>query len=213
MKNNRYIVIEGSIGVGKTSLAKRLGEHFNAELVLERTNENPFLKSFYKDKSKYGFQTQTFFLLNRYAQQIELAQQNLFNSATISDYFFQKDRLFASLVLSEDEFALYENIYNLLKARIPVPDLVIYLQANTEVLLSRIRQRGRDFEEDINYEYLDQLNRTYNNFFFHYKESPLLVVTTNNIDFIRKESALSDLIQKISRHQKGIEYYVPQESK
>lgn len=213
MKNNKYIVIEGSIGVGKTSLAKRLGEHFNAELVLERTNENPFLKSFYKDKSKYGFQTQTFFLLNRYSQQIELAQQNLFNSVTISDYFFQKDRLFASLVLNEDEFALYENIYNLLKARIPVPDLVIYLQANTDVLLSRIRQRGRDFEEDIHYEYLDQLNRTYNNFFFHYKESPLLVVTTNNIDFIRKENVLKDLIQKISRHQKGIEYYVPQESK
>lgn len=207
--DNRYIVVEGPIGVGKTSLAEKLSEYFNAELALERTHENPFLNNFYKDKSRYAFQTQTFFLLNRYAQQLELVQRNLFNTATITDYIFQKDRLFASLNLSEDEFSLYKNIYNLLKPKIPVPDLVIHLQASTDVLMTRIRQRGRRFEKDIEYEYLDEINSAYNNFFFHYVESPLLVINTNDIDFVKKQSALEDLVQKIYSHRVGKQYYIP----
>lgn len=209
MLENRYIVIEGPIGVGKTSLAEKLSESFDTELVLEKTDENPFLKNFYKDKKRYGFQTQTFFLLNRYAQQLELAQRNLFNTGTISDYFFQKDRLFASLNLNEDEFHLYENIFNLLKTKIPTPNLVIYLQASTDVLMERISKRSRDFEKDINHEYLEEINGIYNTFFFHYVESPLLVINTNSIDFIKEESALEDLIQKIYNHRIGKQYYVP----
>lgn len=209
LMDNRYIVVEGPIGVGKTSLAEKLGEYFNAELALERTHENPFLNNFYKDKSRYAFQTQTFFLLNRYAQQLELVQRNLFNTATITDYIFQKDRLFASLNLSEDEFSLYKNIYNLLKPKIPVPDLVIHLQASTDLLMTRIRQRGRRFEKDIEYEYLDEVNSAYNNFFFHYVESPLLVINTNDIDFVKEQSALEDLVQKIYSHRVGKQYYIP----
>jgi deoxyadenosine/deoxycytidine kinase len=213
MSENRYIAIEGSIGVGKTSLAKILGEYLKAELILEKTNENPFLKNFYKDKSKYGFQTQTFFLLNRYAQQIELKQRNLFNTVTVSDYIFQKDKLFASMILNDNEFSLYENIFNLLKEKIPTPDLVIFLQASTEVLMSRIRHRSRHFEKDIDFEYIDKINRAYNNYFFQYEDSPLLVITTSNIDFIREKSALKDLIQKICHHKEGKEFYVPLKSK
>ena len=213
MRENRYIAIEGSIGVGKTSLAKILAEFFKAELILEKTNENPFLKNFYKDKSKYGFQTQTFFLLNRYAQQIELKQRNLFNTVTVSDYLFQKDRLFASLILNENEFSLYENIFNLLKERIPTPDLVIYLQASTEILMGRIRHRSRHFEKNIDFKYIDKINRAYNNFFFHYKDSPLLVISTSDIDFIKEEACLKELIQKICRHKEGKEFYVPLKSK
>ncbi len=209
INDNRYIVIEGAVGVGKTSLAKKLSEYFSAELLLEKTDDNPFLKKFYSDKNRYGFQTQTFFLLNRYRQQLELVQRNLFSTATISDYIFQKDRLFASLNLSEDEFSLYENIYNLLKPKIPMPDLVIFLQASTEGLTERVRKRGRDFEKEISYEYLDDINRAYNNFFFHYVESPLLVINTTEVDFLKDEKAMEDLVQKIYNHRVGKQYYVP----
>lgn len=209
MIENRYIVVEGPIGAGKTSMAKKLSEYLNTELVLEKTDENPFLNNFYTDKERYGFQTQTFFLLNRYAQQLELVQRNLFNTGTISDYIFYKDRLFASLNLSEDEFYLYESIYNLLKPKIPIPDLVIYLQAGTDVLMKRIRNRGRNFEKSISYEYLEKINRAYNTFFFHYADSPLLVINTNDIDFVSEKDVLEDLIEKIYNHRIGRRYYIP----
>ena len=147
MIDNRYIAIEGPIGVGKTSLSEKLSECFNAELILEKSNNNPFLKNFYLDKDRYSFQTQTFFLLNRYSQLLELAQRSLFHNGTICDYVFQKDMLFASLNLNKDEFSLYENFYNLLKPKIPAPDLVIFLQSGTDVLMNRIRKRSRDFEK------------------------------------------------------------------
>lgn len=209
MIDNRYIAVDGPIGVGKTSLAEKLGESFDAELVLERTDTNPFLKNFYEDKSRFGFQTQTFFLLNRYTQQLELSQRNLFHNGTICDYVFQKDRMFASLNLSEDEFKLYENFYNLLKPKIPTPDLVIYLQAGTDTLMNRIHKRGRGFEKNITFEYLEEINRAYNNFFFHYVESPLLVINTTDIDFVDDEKSFDDLVQKIYHHRAGTQYYVP----
>ena len=209
MIDNRYIAIEGPIGVGKTSLSEKLSECFNAELILEESNDNPFLKNFYLDKDRYGFQTQTFFLLNRYSQLLELAQRSLFHNGTICDYVFQKDMLFASLNLNKDEFSLYENFYNLLKPKIPAPDLVIFLQSGTDVLMNRIRKRSRDFEKNITFDYLEQVNRAYNNFFFHYLESPLLVINTADIDFVENKKALDDLVQKIYHHRSGIQYYVP----
>ncbi len=209
MIDNRYIVIEGPIGVGKTSLSEKLSECFNAELIVEKSNNNPFLKNFYQDKERYGFQTQTFFLLNRYSQLLELAQRSLFHNGTVCDYFFQKDMLFASLNLNKDEFSLYENFYNLLKPKIPAPDLVIFLQAGTDVLMNRIRKRGRNFEKNITLEYLEDVNRAYNNFFFHYLESPLLVINTTDIDFVEDKKAFDDLVLKIYHHRSGIQYYVP----
>jgi deoxyadenosine/deoxycytidine kinase len=209
MIDNRYIAIEGPIGVGKTSLSEKLSECFNAELILEKSNNNPFLKNFYLDKDRYSFQTQTFFLLNRYSQLLELAQRSLFHNGTICDYVFQKDMLFASLNLNKDEFSLYENFYNLLKPKIPAPDLVIFLQSGTDVLMNRIRKRSRDFEKNITFDYLEQVNRAYNNFFFHYLESPLLVINTADIDFVEDKKALDDLVQKIYHHRSGIKYYVP----
>ena len=209
MIDNRYIAVEGPIGVGKTSLSEKLSECFNAELVLEKSNDNPFLKDFYRDKDRYGFQTQTFFLLNRYSQLLELAQRSLFHDGTVCDYVFQKDMLFASLNLNKDEFSLYYNFFNLLKPKIPAPDLVIFLQAGTDVLMNRIRKRGRDFEKNMSFEYLEEVNRAYNNFFFHYLESPLLVINTADIDFVDDNKAFDDLVQKIYHHRAGIQYYVP----
>ena len=213
MIDNRYIAIEGPIGVGKTSLSEKLSECFNAELILEKSNNNPFLKNFYLDKDRYSFQTQTFFLLNRYSQLLELAQRSLFHNGTICDYVFQKDMLFASLNLNKDEFSLYENFYDLLKPKIPAPDLVIFLQSGTDVLMNRIRKRSRDFEKNITFDYLEQVNRAYNNFFFHYLESPLLVINTADIDFVEDKKALDDLVQKIYHHRSGIQYYVPLRAK
>ena len=213
MIDNRYIAIEGPIGVGKTSLSEKLSECFNAELILEKSNNNPFLKNFYLDKDRYGFQTQTFFLLNRYSQLLELAQRSLFHNGTICDYVFQKDMLFASLNLNKDEFSLYENFYNLLKPKIPAPDLVIFLQSGTDVLMNRIRKRSRDFEKNITFDYLEEVNRAYNNFFFHYLESPLLVINIADIDFVEDKKALDDLVQKIYHHRSGLQYYVPSGAK
>tara|TARA_B100000315_G_scaffold154634_1_gene143165 strand:- start:4860 stop:5501 length:642 start_codon:yes stop_codon:yes gene_type:complete len=209
MIDNRYIAVEGPIGVGKTSLSEKLSGCFNAELILEKSNDNPFLKNFYRDKDRYGFQTQTFFLLNRYSQLLELAQRSLFHNGTVCDYIFQKDMLFASLNLNKDELSLYENFYKLLKPKIPAPDLVIFLQAGTDVLMNRILKRSRDFEKNITFEYLEEVNRAYNNFFFHYLESPLLVINTADIDFVEDKKAFDDLLQKIYHHRAGIQYYVP----
>jgi deoxyadenosine/deoxycytidine kinase len=209
MDKARYIAIEGPIGVGKTSLARLLGERFKAQVVLETVEDNPFLEGFYKNKDSYVFQTEMFFLLSRYRQLIELAQHNLFNRVTITDYIFDRNRIFAYINLSSDEIRLYDEVYSLLKPRVPTPDLLIYLQADIDTLKTRIKTRGRGFEKGIAGEYLDEVNKSFNNYFFHYSQSPLLIVNTNEIDFVERRGDLEDLIKKILSHKKGVEYYSP----
>src|SRR5574341_1519651 len=166
----RYIVTEGPIGVGKTSLTTLLAEELEARLILERAEDNPFLTDFYQDPSRYRFQTQMFFLLSRFSQQQEMAQPDLFTRIAISDYLFDKDRIFAYLNLDEHELALYEQFYHILEPKIVRPDLVIFLQADTDMLLKRIKQRGRPFEREINQDYIAAVNEAYNHFFFRYRD-------------------------------------------
>jgi len=204
-----YIAIEGAIGAGKTSLAKILAEKMEAGLILEETEENPFLSDFYKDKERYAFQTQIFFLLSRYRQQQELSAPDLFQKKVVSDYFFDKDRIFASVTLSQNEFYLYERLLSILERDIPKPDLVIYLQANAEVLLKRIKERERPYEKNINLEYIQTLSEAYNYYFFHYSKTPLLVVNTDRIDFVHNKADLDDLLEQLKKPQVGTKYYVP----
>ena len=159
LKDTRYLVIEGPIGVGKTSLAQLLARELQVRLILEKVEENPFLKEFYKDPKHYGFQTQIFFLLSRYRQLQELRQIDLFERSTLTDYFFPKDLIFASINLEGSERALYEQLYTLLNPQVPTPDLVIYLQASTEVLMERIRNRALEFERSLMWEYLEAVNQ------------------------------------------------------
>ncbi len=209
MTDNRHIVVEGPIGVGKTSLVEMLGEEFGSRVILERVGENPFLPKFYRNPSAYALQTQMFFLLNRYQQQKELAQQDLFSQSIICDYLFAKDRIFASVNLDEDELGLYQQIYSLLDQRIPRPDLVIYLQAPAEVLQQRIRMRGRGFEREISRDYIETINEAYNRYFFNYDESPLLIINTSEVDFVRRPEDFQDLVREIRRMRKGVQFYVP----
>jgi deoxyadenosine/deoxycytidine kinase len=209
----RYIVIEGPIGVGKTSLTKLLAKEFNARSILEKPEGNPFLPSFYQDRRKYAFQTQIFFLLNRFQQQKEIAQLDLFNQVTLCDYLFAKDRIFASLNLDDHELALYEQIFQLLTGQIPSPDLVIFLQAKPEVLLHRIKSRNNPYEKEIDLEYLKMLTEAYNYYFFHYDDTPLLVVNTSEIDFVNREEDFSQLVREIHQMKKGTWYFIPMRSK
>ena len=209
----RYIVIEGPIGVGKTSLAKLLAKEFNARCILERSEENPFLPQFYTDPRKYAFQTQIFFLLNRFQQQKEIAQLDLFNQITLCDYLFAKDRIFASLNLDDHELALYEQIYQLLHGQISSPDLVIFLQARPEVLLHRIKSRNISYEKEINFEYLKMLTEAYNYYFFRYDHTPLLVVNTSEIDFVSRKEDLDQLVREIKQMKQGTWYFIPMRSK
>jgi deoxyadenosine/deoxycytidine kinase len=209
MESFRYIAVEGPIGVGKSSLAKILSVHFKARCILESPEENPFLHKFYRDRKKYAFQTQVFFLLNRYQQQREIRQIDLFNQVTITDYLFAKDRIFAYLNLDENELALYQRIYSLLDGRISTPDLVIFLQAKPETLFARIRARDVEYEREIDIEYLRALSQAYNTFFFHYEESPLLVIDTSEIDFVNKEEDRQNLIREIRSMRRGTWYYKP----
>jgi deoxyadenosine/deoxycytidine kinase len=206
---HRYIVVEGPIGVGKTSLTRTLSKRFNARSVFELVEENPFLASFYQDRNKHAFQTQLFFLLSRFKQQQELFQQELFSQVTVSDYLFAKDRIFASITLDPNELALYERVYEHLGPRVMKPDLVIYLQARLDVLLSRIRKRGREFERKFDPEYLAELARTYNDFFHRYDETPLLVINTSDIDFVESERDFEELIRAIGSIKAGTHYYQP----
>jgi len=209
----RYIVIEGPIGVGKTSLTKLLAKEFNARCILEKSEENPFLLLFYQDRKKYAFQTQIFFLLNRFQQQKEIAQLGLFNQITLCDYLFAKDRIFASLNLDDHEVALYEQIFHLLTGQIPSPDLVIFLQAKPEVLLHRIKSRNIPSEKEIDFEYLKTLTDAYNYYFFHYDHTPLLVVNTSEIDFVNREEDFAQLVREIKQMKKGTWYFIPMRSK
>ena len=209
----RYIAIDGPIGVGKTSLAKLLAKEFNARCILEKPDENPFLPGFYGDRRKYALQTQIFFLLSRFQQQKEIAQLDLFNQVTLCDYLFAKDRIFASLNLDDHELALYEQIYRLLHGQIPSPDLVIFLQAKPEVLVQRVRSRNIPFEKEIDPEYLKNLVDAYNYYFFHYDQTPLLVVNTSEIDFVNRQEDFTQLVREIKQMKKGTWYFVPLRSK
>ena len=209
----RYIVIEGPIGVGKTSLAMLLAKEFNARCILEKPEENPFLPHFYRDRKKYAFQTQIFFLLNRFQQQKEISQLDLFNQITFCDYLFTKDRIFASLNLDNHELALYEQIFQLLNGQIPSPDLVIFLQARPEVLLHRIKSRNVTYEKEIDLEYLKTLTEGYNYYFFHYDQTPLLVVNTSEIDFVNRREDFDQLVREIKQMKKGTWHFIPMRSK
>ena len=206
---HRYIVVEGPIGVGKTSLTRALSKRFNARSVFELVEENPFLASFYQDRNKFAFQTQLFFLLSRFKQQQELFQQELFSQVTVSDYLFAKDRIFASITLDPNELALYERVYEHLGPRVMKPDLVIYLQARLDVLLARIKKRGREFERKFDADYLAELSRTYSDFFHRYDETPLLVINTSDIDFVESENDFEELIRAIGSIKAGTHYYQP----
>jgi len=205
----RYIVIDGPIGVGKTSLATLLAPELNARIIFERAEENPFLTDFYKDPARFRFQTQIFFLMSRYAQQEEFSQHDLFNQVTISDYLFAKDRIFAYLNLNDNELALYDQIFKMLEPKIVKPDLVIFLQADTETILRRIKQRGRPFEKEVSRDYIEAVNEAYNHYFFRYNDTPLLVINTSDIDFVHNPEDLDDLIRQILSMRQGTLYYVP----
>ena len=209
MIENRYVVVEGAIGVGKSSLARLLADRMQARLVLEEVEENPFLKDFYRDREHYAFQTQMHFLFSRYQQQRALRQLDLFSERTVSDYLFQKDRIFAGLNLSERELALYEKVVGWLELEVVKPDAVVYLQASTETLMERIAKRGRPYEKDMDRAYISALNEAYNHFFFHYLGAPLLVVNTNAIDFVNNAEDFEDLLHRIKSHREGTMYYQP----
>jgi deoxyguanosine kinase len=204
-----YIAIEGPIGVGKTSLAQALGLRIGARIVLEDTDSNPFIARFYQDPEKYAFPVQLYFLLTRYNQQRQLAQQDLFAQATVTDYLLAKDRIFARLNLDPDELVLYEGVYRLLDGQLARPDLVVYIRARVEVLAERLRKRNRTFERHISMEYLESVSAAYRDFFFYYDETPLLVVDSSEIDFVEDPGDLEDLLREIDRTVTGSHYYVP----
>jgi len=205
----KYTVVEGPIGVGKTTVAEALAREINARLVLEAVEENPFLPRFYKDMRSYAFQTQLFFLLSRYRQQQDLQQGELFKRNTVADYLFAKDRLFAYLTLDEEELKLYERLHGMLNERILKPDLVIYLHASAEVLLDRVRGRGRPWERAINREYLEEVVRAYNYYFFHFSQAPLMVVNTNEVDLAHNPAQLKDLVRWMGEVRSGTHYFKP----
>ena len=212
--NFQYIAVEGPIGVGKTAVVERLAQRLEAHTVLEEWSLNPFLKGFYDGAAGAAFQVELFFLLSRYRQQQELVQRRLFAEATICDYVFEKSKLFAYLNLEDSELIIYDKLYALLAEAVPRPDLVIYLQAPTEVLDRRIRQRGRPEETRLSEDYLAEVNRAYNHYFFHYTQTPLLVVNTAEVDFVKRAEDVDDLIKQVRQMGKGgTQYYVPMGSK
>ncbi|KPK72176.1 hypothetical protein AMJ87_05540 [candidate division WOR_3 bacterium SM23_60] len=199
MENVRFIAIDGVIGSGKTSLARVLAPQFHAGIIAEQFDDNPFLEKFYADRRKFAFHTQLYFLMSRYKQQREIAQIDLFHSRVVADYLFAKDRIFAEINLSEDEFRLYDKIYALIEHDIPRPDIVLYLQATPEFLYKRIKQRDRHFEREIEFEYVEELCNAYNTFFFHYNTSPLLIVDVKGFDFVGNSSDCTLLTKEIKQ--------------
>jgi deoxyguanosine kinase len=208
--NIRHIAIEGVIGAGKTSLAKLLSERLSAKLVLEKFEENPFLQKFYEDPERFAFQTQIFFLLSRYKQQQEFIQSDLFHRFLLTDYIFEKDKIFAYLNLEDDELKLYETVLTSIEHNIPTPDLVVYIQCSVDRLMHNIRKRGRDIERNMSEQYIRDLNEAYNYFFFRYKSAPLLIVNASQIDFVHDKNDFEDLLFEIFRPNKApVEYYSP----
>ncbi len=199
----RYIAVEGVIGVGKTTLAKKLRDALSGKLFLEEFEENPFLKEFYGDPKRFAFQTQLFFLLSRYKQQEKIVQYDLFQERMIADYMFQKDRIFATLNLDDKEFSLYNMLARILEKQVTKPDLAIYLRARTDRLLENIAKRGRPYEQDMQRDYLTSLNRLYDEFFWNYDETPVLILNMENVDFVKNEDHLQQIFAEISKHRSG----------
>ena len=203
----RHVAVDGPIGVGKTSLVEMLARKFHGTKILEDV-DNPFLPDFYKKKKGAAFQTQLFFLLSRYQQQQEIAQIDLFTNLVIADYHFPKDKIFACLNLDDSELLIYDRLYTLLSESVRKPDLVIYLQGSLETCLKRIKKKTRTLEKSVTPDYLAQLIEAYNYYFYHYEETPLLVVDTNEIDFVNRPADFDDLVGQIQRARKGVQYYV-----
>jgi deoxyguanosine kinase len=193
----RYVVVEGPIGVGKTSLARRLAEHYAATALLEKPEENPFLERFYENTARYALATQLFFLFQRIDEVRNLAQLDLFHTITVADYLFGKDELFARLNLSDEEFALYQNIYRNLAPHAPAPDLVVYLQASPESLVERVHRRANPYERQIADSYLERLAQAYSDFFYHYDMAPVFIVNSENLNFVDSDEDFALLLQRI----------------
>jgi deoxyadenosine/deoxycytidine kinase len=203
----RYLVIEGPIGAGKTSLAKRLGARLSADLVLEQPAENPFIARFYQDMARYALPAQLFFLFQR-ARMIEpLRQRDMFARPAVADFLLDKDLLFARVTLSGDEFALYQKIYDALRPQAPAPDLVIYLQAQPAVLIERVRRRAAGFERGISEEYLALLAESYARFFYHYAAAPLLIVNSENLNFVERDADFELLVSRVRGMKSRREFF------
>jgi len=209
VKGLYYVAVEGVIGVGKTSLARLLAEKMDGKALLEQSETNPYLEDFYRDPQRYAFQIQLFFLVTRYRQLLHLSQQDLFHKYLIADYIFAKDRIFAYMNLERRDLILYERVASLLEKELPKPDLVIYLQSTAKRLLANIRRRKFEYEKNVSAEYIKRLNEAYNDFFFRYTETPLLVINTSEIDFVNNEEDLNDLLQQTLNPPAGMRYYVP----
>ena len=205
----RHVAVDGPIGVGKTSLVELLAKRFHGTKIHEDIHNNPFLDDFYKGKKGATLQTELFFLLSRYQQQREVAQIDLFSNLVVADYHFPKNKIFACLNLDDSELMLYDKLYSLLADSIPKPDLVVYLQGSLETCMKRVKKRAWGFEKGITPEYLSQLIEAYNYYFYHYEETPLLVVNTNEIDFVNRSADFDDLVTQIQRARRGVQYYVP----
>ncbi len=205
----KYIAVEGVIGVGKTTFSRMLAERLEAELLNEEVFENPFLVDFYKNRKRFAFSCQLYFLISRFQQQQQLMVRDLFAQRIVADYLFSKDSIFASINLSDRELLLYNKIAPVLSRDIPHPDLVIYLQASTSILMQRVRKRNFSFEKSIDFDYVDMLNRAYDYYFFNYSETPLLVVKTDDIDFVNNPEHFDDLIEQIGKPITGKKYYAP----
>ncbi len=209
----KFIAIEGVIGAGKTSLARKIKDRLNAELMLEQFDANPFLEKFYSDRNRYAFQTQMFFLINRFKQQEELNQEDLFRDYIVSDYLFEKDRIFAYLNLNSEELKLYESIYPLLARSLRKPELVVFLQSSADRLMHNIKKRNRKIERALSRSYIEELSEAYNHFFFRYNSTPLLIVNSTEIDFVNSDSDFEELFKQIFREDRGIKEYFKPESK
>ncbi len=206
----KYIAIEGVIGVGKSSLAHILSKRYQARLLSEIFEENPFLEKFYENQNAYAFQTQLFFLLSRHRQlKASFEQQDLFVNCTVSDYCYDKDRIFASINLKEDELGMYDTVAQSLNIGLPKPDYIIYLQGNSDVVQGRIEKRNRTMEQNMDPAYLKALIHTYSNHFFNYSDCPVLTINTDQIDFVENESDLEDLLKVIDRFPAGKNFYNP----
>jgi deoxyadenosine/deoxycytidine kinase len=209
----KYIAIEGVIGAGKTTLAKKIKDRLNAELLLEQFDANPFLEKFYSDRKRYAFQTQMFFLINRFKQQEELSQEDLFRDYIVSDYLFEKDRIFAYLNLNSEELKLYESLYPLLARSLRKPELVVFLQSSADRLMHNIKKRNRKIERALNRNYIEELSEAYNHFFFRYNSTPLLIVNSTEIDFVNSDDDFEELFKQIFREDRGVKEYFKPESK